>query len=156
VAGRLSLSISAPGSSPQCDPGVALRWDRDGRELALPHLPGAVSSHAFGIGYDGETVGDSGAGNYCPYTDNREERAVLWLDGRAFDLNTLIPRSAGITLTHALSVNRRGQITAGGFDNDETLTQCPTSKFDPATGSLTYTVVPCHNTRMYVLTPVGR
>ena len=27
---------------------------------------------------------------------------------------------------------------------------------DPVTGVLTYTIVPCHNTRMYVLTPVGR
>jgi hypothetical protein len=146
IAGRLSENISPPGSTPQCDPGVALRWERDGREHVLPHLPGAVSSHAFGVGYDGETVGDSGAGNYCPYTDNRDERAVLWLDGRAFDLNSLIPRSARITLTLALSVNRRGQIAASGFDNDEPLTQCPSGG----------TVIPCHNTRMYVLTPTGR
>lgn len=156
VAGRISLNISPPGATPHCDPGVALRWERDGREQALPHLPGAVSSNAFGVGYDGETVGDSGAGTYCDFDDNREERAVLWLGDRVFDLNALIPRSAGITLTHALSVNRRGQISAGGFDNDEPLTQCPSSEFDPVTGTLTYTVVPCHNTRVYVLTPVGR
>lgn len=156
VAGRITQTISPPGSTLQCDPGVAVRWDRDGREHALPHLPGAVSSHAFGIGYEGETVGDSGAGNYCPYTDYREERAALWSGGRAFDLNLLIPRSAGITLTQALSVNRRGQITAGGFENDEPLTQCPSSEFDAVTGTVTYTVIPCHHTRMYVLTPVGR
>ena len=81
---------------------------------------------------------------------------MLWLEGRAFDLNTLIPRSAGITLTYALSVNRRGQISAGGFDNDEPLTQCPSVQFDPVTGTVTYSVDPCRNTRMYVLTPVGR
>jgi hypothetical protein len=80
----------------------------------------------------------------------------MWLGGRDFDMNTLIPRLAGITLTYAISVNRRGQITAGGFDNDEPLTQCPSSAFDPVTGTITYTVIPCHNTRMYVLTPVGR
>jgi hypothetical protein len=154
VTGRISLNINPPGSA-QCDPGVAVRWER-GREHVLPHLPGAVSSHGFGVGYDGETVGDSGAGTYCPYTDNSGERAVLWLSGRAFDLNTLIPRSAHITLTHALSVNRRGQIAAGGFDDDEPLTQCPTIELDPLTGAPIYTVISCHTSRMYVLTPAGK
>jgi uncharacterized membrane protein len=134
---------------------VAVRWERDGRERVLPHLPGAVSSHAFGVGYDGETVGDSGAGQYCSYTDNSGERAVLWLGGRAFDLNTLIPRSAGITLTYAYSVNRRGQITASGYDNDEPLTLCPIVQYDSNGGS-SLVAVACHNTRMFVLTPVGR
>jgi len=156
VTGRISQNASPPSPLTECDPGVAVRWERDGRERVLPHLPGAVSSRGFGVGHDGETVGDSGAGAYCSFPDNRGERAVLWLDGRAFDLNTLIPRSAGITLTHALSVNRRGQIVAGGFDNDEPLTQCPSVEFDPVTGTVTYSVDPCHTTRAYVLTPVGR
>lgn len=156
VAGRISENLSPPGSTPQCDPGVAVRWDRDGRERVLQHLPGAVSSHAFAVGHDGETVGDSGAGAYCPFTDNSGERAVLWLGNRAFDLNTLIPRSADLTLTHAISVNRRGQITAAGFDNDAPLSQCPSVEFDPETGTSTVTVVPCHNTRLYLLTPAGR
>jgi len=151
VAGTISPIASPPGSGTPCNPGVAVRWDRDGREHLLPHLPGAVASRASGVGYDGETVGASGPANFC-----NEEHAVLWLDGRAFDLNTLIPRSAGITLTYALSINRRGQISAGGFDNDEPLTQCPSVQFDPVTGAVTYTISPCHNTRMYVLTPVGR
>jgi hypothetical protein len=107
------------------------------------------------VGYDGETVGDSGAGQYCSYTDNSGERAVLWLGGRAFDLNTLIPRSAGITLTYAYSVNRRGQITASGYDNDEPLTLCPIVQYDSNGGS-SLVAVACHNTRMFVLTPVGR
>jgi uncharacterized membrane protein len=123
----------------------------------LPHLPGAVSSHAFGVGYDGETVGDSGAGAYCaPVLDNGLERAVLWKGGRVYDLNTLIPRSEGITLTYAYAVNRRGQITAGGYVNDEPMTLCPSYQFDPATGTSTITSIPCHNLRMFVLTPAGR
>ena len=81
-------------------------------------------------------------------------RATLWKDGRAFDLNTLIAKSAGVTLTHALSINRRGQISATGFDNDEPPTRCPRAEF--VDGALVYTVVPCHNPRMYVLTPTGR
>ena len=157
VAGRIAETTSPPGPGTPCGgPGVAVRWDRDGRESMLPHLPGGISSHAFGVGYDGETVGHSNVAASCQNTENNGQRAVLWLGGRAFDLNTLIPRSAGITLTYAISVNRRGQITAGGFDNAEPLTQCPFPQIDPVTGVLTYTIFPCHNTRMYVLTPVGR
>jgi len=155
VAGNI-LQITAPEVSNSCAPSVAARWDRNGRERVLPHLPGAVSSHAFGVGYDGETVGDSGPGNYCPYIDNSSERAVLSKDGLVHDLNSLIPRGSGITLTYAYSVNRRGQITAGGFDNDEPLTQCARSEFNPETFEVKVIVVPCHNTRIYVLTPVGR
>lgn len=155
VAGRIVTNVQPDFYNP-CDPGVAVRWERDGRERVLPHLPGAVSSHAFGVGYDGETVGDSGAGQYCDFTDNSQERAVLWKGGRAHDLNTLIPRSAGITLTYAYAVNRRGQITAGGFVDNEPLVLCPISQFDPNTGTSSLTAVPCHNMHMFVLTPVGR
>ena len=48
------------------------------------------------------------------------------------------------------------QITAGGFDNHEPLTQCPSVELDPATGIPSYTIFRCHNTRIYVLTPVER
>ena len=155
VSGRITQNAE-PNFFNACDPSVAVRWERDGRERVLPHLPGAVSSHAFGVGYDGETVGDSGAGAYCSYTDNSGERAVLWEGGRAFDLNTLIPRAAGITLTYAYAVNRRGQITAGGFVNDEPLTECPSYQYDTVNCTVSVVTVPCHNTHMFVLTPVGR
>lgn len=155
ISGRITTN-SQPDFFNQCDRGVAVRWDRDGRERSLPHLPGAVSSHAFAVGYDGETIGDSGAGNYCPFTDNASERAVLWKNGRVHDLNSLIPRNAGVTLTYAYGVNRRGQITAGGYVNAEPLTLCPSSTFDPVTMTSIITTVPCHQQRMFVLTPVGR
>lgn len=148
VAGRIYEPI--PGFS-QCGAiGVAVRWERDGREILLPHLPGAISSHAFGLGYDGETVGDSGAGGNC----EESTRATLWKGGRAFDLNTLIPKSAGITLTHALSINRRGQISANGFDDAEPLVKCTRTEF--VDGALVISVMPCRNLRTYVLTPLGR
>lgn len=155
IAGRVTAN-SQPDIFNSCDRSVALRWDRDGRERTLPHLPGAVSSHAFAVGHDGETVGDSGAGNYCPYTDNASERAVLWKNGRAYDLNALIPRNAGITLTYAFGTNRRGQITASGYVNNEPLTLCPSAVFDSTTMTNIITVVPCHQVRMFVLTPAGR
>jgi len=155
VVGRITLN-QVPDTANTCDPGVAVHWDRNGSEHVLPHLPGAVSSHAWSAGYDGETVGDSGAGQYCGFTDNSGERAVLWQGGRAFDLNTLIPRPAGITLTYAYGVNRRGQITAGGYVNAEPLTSCPSVEFDPVTGQNSIITVACHNQHMFVLTPVGR
>jgi hypothetical protein len=155
VAGRISRNSNS--STPaQCAPGVAARWDRDGSERVLPDLPGAVASQAFGIGYHDEAVGESGDGTYCQFSDSRGERAALWVGNRAFDLNTLIPPSTGITLTYAISVNRRGQISAGGFANRESMTRCPSSQFDPATGQSVITTVPCHNRHMYLLTPVGR
>jgi hypothetical protein len=150
VVGRVFENVIPPVPNTCNAIGVAVRWERDGSESALPHLPGAVSSHAFGAGYDGETVGDSGPGTGCADSN----RATLWKQGRAFDLNTLIPRSARITLTHALSINRGGQISAGGYDNDEPLTQCPRVEF--VDGAPVFKVVPCHNQRMYVLTPLGR
>ncbi len=149
AVGRIFEFTPSPG--PTCNaPGIAVRWERDGSENLLPHLHGAVSSHAFGIGHDGEVVGDSGPGTGCADSN----RATLWKDGRVFDLNSLIAGSAGITLTRALSINRRGQISAGGYDNDEPLTQCPSVEF--VNGAPVFTVVPCRNQRMYVLTPLGR
>ena len=155
IVGRI-VTNSTPGQTSQCDPGIAVRWDRDGRERLLPNLPGAVASHAFAVGYDGEVVGDSGAGRYCPYEDNGGERAVIWKDGRVYDLNSLIPRGSDITLTYAYGVNRRGQITAAGFDNSEPSVLCPSYQYDPINGTATIVSIPCRNVHMFVLTPLGR
>ena len=41
AAGRIAENTSPPGPGTPCGgPGVAVRWDRDGRESVLPHLPG--------------------------------------------------------------------------------------------------------------------
>ena len=143
-----------PGYANTCDPGAALRWAGNGSELALPHLPGAVSSRAWGVGYHGETVGDSGRGGYCEYLGNAGERAVLWQGSRAIDLNTLIPRAAGVTLTSAVSINRRGQIAAAGYSRNEPLVTCLQTQYPP-TGPVNVPV-PCHHMHAYLLTPVGR
>ena len=145
----------APGECPT-QFASALRWDRNDRETLLPLLPGAVSSRAWNVGTDGETVGESGPGQYCWPQNATRERAVLWRGGRAFDLNDAIPPHLGVTLASATSINRRGQITAFGYRNDEPLVICPRVEFDPETGGNIDASQPCRTQRLYVLTPVGR
>jgi uncharacterized membrane protein len=130
----------------------ALRWDRLGNETSLPNLPGAVSSRASAIGYDGEVVGESGPGDYCPHINNQNERAALWLGSRVIDLNMTIPVSLRVTLSYASSVNRRGQILATGYSNDEPVSQCPDIRYDSA-GQLVVQMLACRNMRVFVLTP---
>ncbi|MEO8063369.1 MAG: hypothetical protein ABI821_11555 [Pseudomonadota bacterium] len=141
-----------------CGPSVGLRWERDGRERTLNNLPGAISSRAWSAGYEGETVGESGPGDYCNSNiDIENERAVLWKGVQAFNLNALIPASERITLIYAVEVNRRGQIVAGGYRNDEAPLSCPDYRVNPDTGGyeLDPTLV-CRNIYAYVLTPTGR
>ena len=65
--------------------------------------------------------------------NSTNERATLWRDGRAFDLNNAIPSHPGVTLASANSINRRGQILAFGYRNADPLVICPRSMFDPVT-----------------------
>ncbi len=143
------------GGQVGCGPSIALRWGRDDRETRLPHLPGAVSSVASGVGYDGETVGNSGPGEYCDPVLSTRERATLWLGGRAFDLNRLVVGAPRVTLNWAVSVNRRGQIVAAGFRTDEALRICPKFALDPQTGLTTVDLTQrCIHQRLYLLTPL--
>lgn len=48
------------------------------------------------------------------------DRAVLWRDGAAFDLNTLIPVGSGWTLRAAEGINSGGQIVGFGTFNGQT------------------------------------
>ena len=123
----------------------------------LPLLPGATSSRAWNVGTDGETVGESGPGEYCEPQNSTNERAVLWRDGKAFDLNHAIPSHLGVTLASANSINRRGQILAFGYRNAEPLLICPRFVFDPETGQSSFDVtIRCRYQRLFVLTPAGR
>jgi uncharacterized membrane protein len=42
-------------------------------------------------------------------------RAVLWTSGKATDLNSAIPASAGVLLAEAHAINNVGQILVYGF-----------------------------------------
>jgi len=55
IAGLIAENSQPDFFSP-CDPRVAVRWERDGRERLLPHLPGAVSSQPFGVGGRGSVL----------------------------------------------------------------------------------------------------
>jgi len=147
VAGYLSLQDKF------CGLAVAVNWDTAGRMHTLPHLAGGVSSRALGIS-DSEVVGQSGPGQYCiaPYAVT--ERAVIWKRGRVADLNALIPKGHGITLTRAVGVNRAGQILAQGFRNDEPLTGCPVLSWDANDNPVLDYSTPCRNMYGFVLTPV--
>jgi len=146
-------SFVYPSSDAICPRDTALRWDRAGSERVLPHLPGAVSSRAAAAGYDDDTVGDSGPGDYCSLDNSSNERATLWRGSRAIDLNDTIPRGLRITLVAASSINRHGQILATGFRNDEPQLLCPRLVFDPQTGTNHVESEPCPRLRVYLLSP---
>jgi uncharacterized membrane protein len=155
VAGYI-INSSTPGGTSDCDPSVAVRWANDNSEQVLPHLPGGVSSRAFGVGYNGEVVGHSGAGAYCADAENGQDRATVWRGDRAIDLNTAIPPSLGITLTVAYAINRRGQIAGAGYFDDEPMQLCPSYLFGLPTEPPVLQAIPCRKTHAFVLTPVGR
>ena len=101
-----SYDINKPGTS------RAVIWE-DGAMLDLG-MP--VSTHtrseARAIGKKGTVVGTSGVDTVAT--------AWLWQNGRIFNLNKLIassdPNRAYVTLTSAVAINDRNEITAEGID----------------------------------------
>jgi probable HAF family extracellular repeat protein len=68
-------------------------------------LPGDVPSEARAVNTPGQIVGRSGAG------DLPVSRAVLWRDGTAIDVNSLVPASGWI-LSSATGINDVRQMWA--------------------------------------------
>lgn len=97
---------------------------------------------------------ESGPGQYCEPQSSSNERAVLWRGNKVLDLNDAIPSHLRVTLASASSINRRGQILAIGYNDDDPQPICPLQRFDPQTGerSLDFSQR-CRNQRLYVLTP---
>jgi probable HAF family extracellular repeat protein len=91
-------------------PGDAVRhafvW-RDGVKTDLGPPPGFVCTIAFGINSKGQVVGTSGVCQGAVH-------AVLWDNGAALDLNTVIPSDSALQLVYALSINDRGEIAGLG------------------------------------------
>ena len=90
----------------------AFLWHR-GEMADLGTLPGDTDSEAFAINERGDIVGTSlqrQCGVCAP-------RATLWRDGRALDLNTLLPPDSGWHLLEATELDDHGCIIGRGLLN---------------------------------------
>lgn len=91
--------------TPNCVVHHAFRW-RHGVMKDLGSLPGTNSSFAWWINDHGWIAGGSENGVIDPIAGVAEADAVLWKDGKMFDLGTL-----GGNQSVAFSLNNQGQIT---------------------------------------------
>jgi probable HAF family extracellular repeat protein len=89
-------------------PFDAAIW-RNGVATDLGALLGDCFSQAFVMNSRGQIAGNSAT---C---DGKLICAVLWIDGKIFDLNTLIPRNSSLLLVESNAINDRGEIAGNGF-----------------------------------------
>lgn len=95
---------------------AASRWD--GTELlTLSQLPGAFRSSAYGINNSGVAVGSSLFDFFSGPNFSHDEHATLWENDTAINLNNQVLDAEGWLLTHAFSVNDKGQIVGIGWHN---------------------------------------
>jgi probable HAF family extracellular repeat protein len=80
-----------------------------GRMTDLGTLPSANNSYALGINRRGEIVGQA------ELPGGTGLRAVIWLDDKLRDLNSLIPSDSGWTLLSARAINDGGIIVGTGL-----------------------------------------
>lgn len=80
----------------------------DGTYQFLSLLPGASSGQVTALNNSGVAVG---------WSWNNTRRAVVFEDGVAIDLNTLIAGASDVLLTDATAINDHGQIVANGTLN---------------------------------------
>jgi len=76
----------------------------------LGTLPGDVLSEALGVNDLGQIVGLSCTAGFATC------RAFLWQNGAMTDLNKLVDRESSLYLVFANSINDRGEISGGGYD----------------------------------------
>jgi probable HAF family extracellular repeat protein len=86
----------------------AFLW-QDGTMRELPPPPGFASGGASAINNAGAIVGSASLAD-----DRGASRAILWADGAAHDLNTLISAGSGWVLENAVDLNDLGQIVGNG------------------------------------------
>jgi probable HAF family extracellular repeat protein len=73
----------------------------------LASLEGATDTQGLGINAEGTVVGSAALADGT-------SRAVVWREGNAYDLNSLLASQPGVTLQEAAAVNDVGQIIAWG------------------------------------------
>jgi len=83
---------------------------RKGKMTDLGLLPGDFYSETTVINSHGQIVGVSG--------NNTSASAVLWENGKIFDLNTLVLPGSGLIVQVAVYINDPGEIAAFAVDSD--------------------------------------
>lgn len=92
---------------------LAFRW-KGGVMTNLGTLPGNGCSTSDAVNSSGQVVGGSGFLADWPACTDLVEHAFLWECGRMIDLNSFVPDSSGLTLTEAVFINDRGEISGFG------------------------------------------
>lgn len=98
------------GANDNGKPSRPALWS-NGRFTSLPILHGSDGAEIDALNDRGEAVGAA----YSIKMDERYQlvsQAVLWRNGKAIDLNTVIPQGAGWQLNSANRINERGEIVA--------------------------------------------
>lgn len=108
--GSQAYDINTRGQVAGVDREQAVIW-QNGQRTELGSLPGDVSSTARSINDQGVAVGSSDT----VANASNDERAVMWVNGIAVDLNTLEGvEGSGWTLLGAIDINNAGQILGVG------------------------------------------
>jgi probable HAF family extracellular repeat protein len=94
---------------------LSFLW-KDGQMSKLESLHGDACSAANAINSKGQVVGGSGffLAPFFPACTDTAEHAVVWENGRALDLNSLVAVATDLTLTEATFINDKGEISGFG------------------------------------------
>jgi uncharacterized membrane protein len=113
-ADRINRDGHIIGNAYSIDPGPTRHrgfFYRRGTLKDLGALPGDTDSQAFALNNRDHIVGYS---SYFDDSDGLVQRAMLFIDGRMWDLNALVPPDSGWTLQVAVGINDADQILVLG------------------------------------------
>lgn len=101
--------------APACKPYHAFLWTKDKGMQDLGDLPSGFGSSAYAINRFDQVVGYAGPRNAGgiesgPYP-------FFWVNGKMWNLNSLIPVNSGWQLYTATGINDKGQITGWGINS---------------------------------------
>lgn len=155
VIGWQPAFIAATGCWAVIGDGSAKVWNQ-AVATTLPNLQNFSDSYPLAINLAGSIVGIGFEALPCQnwsFLQNEENvKAVLWDNGVAINLNTLIPRKSGVTLKAAVDVSDDGTILAEGYPTAESPLKCDGVVNDVVSG----TPFDCHSRRLYLLVPKRR
>jgi probable HAF family extracellular repeat protein len=130
---------------------LAVTWTPDGVIHNLGTLVGDPCSVADAINSHGSVVGGSGfyAAPFFPACTTTNEHAFLWENGTIVDLNSFVPLGSDLTLTEAVFINDRGEISgfatkANGDQRAFLLIPCGPSDTARCDSGTSATMAPTH------------